>query len=116
MNSVWKEVFKSLEIAGFDVYPPATKIGECKTPYVVLKDDGTNQTNSFSSTTTYYTLMCYVPLNEYSSLYEYKESVKEAMKTLEPMVMPMHYETASFYDDTVKAHMISIQYRNHRKL
>ena len=39
-----------------------------------------------------------------------------ALKALEPMLMPTHYETPSFYDDTLKAHMISVQYRNYRKL
>ena len=116
MNPVWDRAFKTLAEEGFDVYPPTTKTGTCKAPYVVIKDEGTNRADSISSTLTYYTVMCYVPLSGYSELYEYKESVKKALKALEPMLMPTHYETPSFYDDTLKAHMISVQYRNYRKL
>jgi len=59
--------------------------------------------------------MCYVPKNQFTYLEQYVDKVKTIMEGLKPMIMPMHYETPSFYDDTVKAHMISIQYRNYKK-
>lgn len=43
------------------------------------------------------------------------QEVKKAMKALEPMILPYGSQTPSYYDDSVKAHMISIEYKNYKK-
>ena len=110
------DIYSHLKSEGFDVYCPAQKQGECTSPYVVVKDSGTIKYPGFSSTATTYDVMCYVPKDHFTELEKYVLSVKESLSKLRPMLMPTYTETPSFYDDTVKAHMISMQYRNSRKV
>ena len=114
--SQWKNIYRHLKQAGIDVYSPGQHQGECIAPYTVVKDAGLNPLSSFSSSQALYDVMCYVPQAQFSTLEPYVEQVKQAMKGLYPAIVPMNFQTASFLDDTVKGHMISIQYRNNRKL
>lgn len=112
-KTVWERISEALRLHQIDVYPPATKIGECKKEYVVVKGDGSSQIGSLSSQSNYYTIMMYVPKNKYTQLERYKKIVKEIIAAdLYPMLMPTGQETPDFYDDTVKAHMVSVTYRN----
>ena len=113
--SQWQNIYKHLKSKGFDVYSPGQHQGECIKPYVVLKDAGLNPFSSFSSSQALYDVMCYVPKERFSILEPYVEKVKEAMKGLYPAIIPVYFQTASFLDDTVKGHMISVQYKNNRK-
>lgn len=114
--SQWQNIYKHLKTQGIDVYAPGQHQGECVSPYTVVKDAGLNPLSSFSSTQALYDIMCYVPQAQFSTLEPYVERVKEAMKGLYPAIIPVNFQTASFLDDTVKGHMISVQYRNNRKL
>lgn len=114
-DSVWADVFNHLKGMGFDVYPPQVKIGECDSPYVVVKLGSTSQLEDFSSDRVIYELLVYVPRQSYSYLEPYVESVKDAMRELRPLVRYSHGITASFYDDTLKAHMVTLDYYNYRK-
>lgn len=107
-----KDIYDCLKKAGFSVYFPTQKTGECSSPYVVVKDSGTVQYQQFSSTLTTYELLCYVPKNQYSQLGVFSGGVKQAMRSLWPMIVSTRYQTPPFFDDTVNAHMTSIQYRN----
>lgn len=110
------DIYSHLKYNGVEVYSPGQKQGECLSPYTVVKCSGTLQIPGFSSTRTLYDVMCYVPKDRYTQLEQYVAQVKAYMDQLQPMIMPMYFETPSFYDDSVKAHMISIQYRNNRKI
>ena len=112
----YKDIFKHLKARGVDVYAPAQAKGECKQPYTVIKEAGGAQHAALSTAQQLYDIMCYVPKDRYSQLDEYAGQIKGHMKGLEPMINPTHFTTSSFYDDTVKAHMISIQYYNYRKI
>lgn len=114
--SQWKNIYRQLKADNIDVYSPGQHQGECITPYVVLKDAGVNPLLDFSSTQALYDVLCYVPQQEFSTLEPYVERVKASMKKLYPAVIPTHFQTASFLDDSVKGHMVSVQYRNNRKL
>ena len=114
--SQWQTIYKHLKAKGIDVYSPGQHQGECVSPYTVVKDAGLNPLSSFSSSQALYDIMCYVPQKEVSKLEPYVEQLKEVMKGLYPAIVPMNFQTASFLDDTVKGHMISIQYRNNRKI
>ena len=111
-----QDIYLHLKEQGFEVYFPAQKVGECLSPYVVVKDATTSKYLEYSSTVTYYDLMCYTPKDHFSELEPFVESVKVAMKGLVPMIKPTYSQTQSYYDDSVKAHMISVQYKNYRKI
>lgn len=116
LGSRWQDIFKHLASSGFDVYSPGMKVGECTKEYVVVKNDGSSRLASFSTDDDLYAVMCYVPKQSYSKLEPMVQRVKKAMKELEPMILPYGSQTPSFYDDSYKAHMISIEYKNHKKL
>ncbi len=103
------------EIGNFDVYFPAQHKGECTSNYIVVTTGTTTQVNTFTSTQTVYDILCYVPQNRPSQMDVFFEKVKECMKQLNPMIKPLHTETETFYDDTIKGYMRSVQYVNYRK-
>lgn len=85
-------------------------------PYVVIKNDGSSKHSSFSTDVDLYSVMCYVPKQSYSILEPFVQRVKKAMKELEPMILPYGSQTPSYYDESVKAHMVSIEYKNYKKI
>lgn len=111
----WEDIFEKLQEHGIDVYSPSQHTGECTSPYVVVKDAGRSASTEVSSSQDLYDLMCYVPKNNYSTLEAFVDRVETVMDELFPMVRSMHFRTPSFYDDSVKAHMISTQYVNWKK-
>lgn len=115
-NSRWQDICNALQGAGFDVYSPGTKVGDCTSNYVVVKNDGSTGHPVFSTDIDFYSVMCYVPKLKYSELEPMVQSVKQTMKTLKPMILQHSYQTPSFYDDSCKAHMVSIEYKNYKKV
>lgn len=110
-KTIWELIADAL--VDFDVYPPSTKEGECTSEYVVVKDDGTSQYRQTSSEVNYYSFLCYVPQEKYTRIHSFVKEVELAIsKSLYPMLMPTNVKTPSFFDDSVNAFMISIQYRN----
>lgn len=115
VNSRWSDIFIHLKNANFNVFPPGLKGGDCTQPYVVVKDAGISEDSMVSSNIALYDIMVYVPKNQYSELEPYIASVKQSMDELFPMIRPTHFQTTSYFDDTVKAWMVSIQYQNYQK-
>lgn len=115
-ESRWQDIYLHLKKSGFDVYSPGIKTGECTKEYLVVKNDGSSKHASFSTDNDFYAVMCYVPRNKYSTLESLVQRVKEAMKDLEPMILPYGAQTSSYYDDSFKAHMVSIEYKNYKKI
>lgn len=113
-ESRWQDLFLHLKKEGFEVYPPANKTGECKSEYVVVKNDGSNSSNAFSFDNDLYSIMCFVPREKYSSLEPFVQRIKKSMTKLNPLFLPYGLQTPSYYDDTVKAHMVSISYKNYK--
>ena len=111
----WKDIYDKLAEHNIDVYSPGQKTGECTSPYVVVKTAGRTSPIQISSSQDLYDLMCYIPKNRYSELESFVDNVETIIDELYPMLRSMHFRTASFYDDTVKAHMISTQYTNWKK-
>lgn len=112
----WQDIYLCLKNNSINVYSPGQKSGECTENYTVVKETGASQVAGILQQQVLYDIMCYVPSNKYSTLGNYVEQIKEIMKNLKPMIMPTYVETAAFYDDAVKAWMISIQYRNMKKI
>lgn len=113
--SRWQDIYIHLKNAGFDVYAPGIKVGECTKEYVVVKNDGSSKLANLSTNDDLYAIMCYVPKQAYSKLEPLVQNVRIAMKALEPMILPYGTQTPSYYDDSYKAHMVSIEYKNHKK-
>lgn len=115
-ESRWRDIYSHLISEGFDVYPPGIKAGECTAEYIVVKNDGSSRMPSISTDADLYSVMCYVPKDAYSTLEILVQNVKKAMKSLEPMILPYGSQTSSYYDDSYKAHMVSIEYKNYKKM
>lgn len=116
LESRWQDIFIHLKNKGYIVYAPGTKVGECIEPFVELKNDGSYKHVNFSTDREMYAIMCYVPKGQYSQLEPMVMKVKKDMKELEPMIVPYGQQLPSYYDDTYKAHYISIEYENYRKI
>lgn len=114
-GSRWEDIFNQLKTSGFDVYSPGIKTGDCITPYVVVTISSSTEHPSFSTNVDLYSVMCYVPKQEYSKLEPYVHSVEESIAELEPMILSYGQRQPSYYDDSVKAHMVSITYKNYKK-
>lgn len=110
------DIYKHLEGQGFSVYFPAQKVGECTSPYVVIRVAPSSQYQGLSTTINYYDLLCYVPRDHYSQLEPFLDSVKNSMREMYPMIRPTYTQTQSYYDESVKGHMSSIQYKNYKKI
>lgn len=96
-----------------DAYPPATKKGECTKEYVVVKNAGASQLGNYSTEVHYIDVLCYVPQNKYTYLETFKNHVKEIIhNNLYPRLMETGSETSDYYDEDVKAHMVSFMLRN----
>lgn len=111
----WKDIYDKLKEHGIDVYSPGQKVGECTSPYVVVKNAGRLVSTEISSSQDQYDLMCYVPKENYSTLESFVDNIETIMDELFPMLRSLHFRTASYYDDSVKAHMISTQFVNWKK-
>ena len=78
-KTIWELAMDAFNETGIEIYPPATKNGECKNPYVVLKTEGSTQIPGYSSEYHYYSFLCYVPQNQYSELEKLKSKVKKVL-------------------------------------
>ena len=115
-NSRWQDIYAHLQKEGYNVFPPGIKVGECTEEYIVVKNDGSSKHPEFSTDVDLYSIMCYVPKQKYSTLEVLVQKIKKSMKGLEPMIKPYGTQTPSYYDDSYKAHMISIEYKNYKKI
>lgn len=115
-DSRWQDIYSHLKSKGYEVYAPGTKVGECTSPYVVVKNDGSYKHANFSTDRDQYAIMCYVPRGQYSKLEPMVIQLKKDMKELEPMILQYGQMLPSYYDDTYKAHYITIEYENYKKV
>lgn len=115
-NTRWEDIYDALKLAGLDVYSPAQHQGDCTSPYVVVKNNGSSPYAGLSSTYTTYDILCYVPLSNYSRLEGFVDEVKEIMSGLYPMIISLNTQTPAFPDDTNKSFMTSIQYKNNKTI
>ena len=111
-----QDMYLHLQRKGFSVYFVGQKVGECVSPYAVVRQSTSSKVAGISSTVTYYDVLCYVPAGHVSELDPYIETVKDAMKELAPMITPTYVQTAPFRDDDIGAYMSSVQYKNYRKI
>ena len=83
----------------------------------IVKNDGSYEHVHLSSDRDMYSVMCFVQQNSYSLLEPLVQKVKSAIrKELYPMIRRYGQQMPSYYDDTIKAHYISIEYENYKKI
>ena len=107
---MFTEIYKHLKNNGFDVYSIGQHKGICSSPYLVIKENGTNEIVGTSLNSEMVEIMIYYPLGSYSKLNQYKQSTLYTMKLLKGIrrvVEPM----PTIIDDDKKAYMTSFTYR-----
>lgn len=108
----YKDIYTHLKAAGFDVYSFGQHEGECISPYLVLRNNGS--TDALSMTGTEYELLLYCPVKQYSSFEDYIESVKRHMNGLFPAFRLVDGPSAHYLDDDVKGYMTSLIYETYK--
>lgn len=115
-DSRWQDLYLFLTSKGYDVYTPGQKEGECLSKYIVVKYAGSVKADMISSRRDLYDLILYVPKASYSQLESFVQQVISDMKEVEPLFMPYdNQQDTSYFDDSVKAHFVSIVYMNYKK-
>lgn len=105
-KTLWEIISETFISNGIMCYPPASKNGECKESYIVLKQAGGVQVESYSSVWVYYMFMLYVPKNKYTELDRFEERVNKIIhESLYPMIKPTGLKNNDFYDDNINAHV-----------
>lgn len=116
MENRWQDIFKFLQSAGYKVYSPGTKLGECTFEYIVVKFDGSTKLAGYSTNDDLYQLLCFVPKQRYSTFDSFVQRVRNSMRALEPMIMPYDFGISNYYDDEIKAYYATLGYKNHKKI
>lgn len=115
-DSRWQDLYLFLTSKGYDVYTPGQKEGECLSKYIVIKYAGSVKADIISSRRDLYDLILYVPKANYSQLESFVQQVISDMKEIEPLFMSYdNQQDTSYFDDSVKAHFVSIVYMNYKK-
>lgn len=115
-QSRWQDLYNFLSGKGYDVYPPSTKLGDCTSPYIVVKYAGATNMSTISSRQDLYDIMVYVPMNSYSQLEVLVQKVIDDMKEIRPLFMPYDMEQdESVIDSSVNGHYVSLTYCNYKK-
>lgn len=115
-KTLWEIISETFISNGIMCYPPASKNGECKENYIVLKQAGSVQVESYSSEWVYYMLMLHVPRNKYTELERFENEVNRIIReSLYPMIKPTGLKNNDFYDDNINAHVRSFTVRSTKR-
>ena len=116
-ETVLEYIFLHLKRKGVRVYFPGSHVGECLEEYVVVKPAQQSFFGAYSTEYAVYDLMLYVPLKRFSGLEVFASRIKAYMKEMKKthMIREQSYQNSPYYEDSVKAYMVSIQYRVYRR-
>ena len=109
----WQAIYKHLENKGYKVYSLGQHSGQCDSPYIVLRNEGSAPRKGVELPT--YELLLYYPFNQYSEFEGYIESVKECMNDLYPSVWLMDGPGPHYLDPDVNGYMTNLVYQGLRK-
>lgn len=107
---MFKEIYKHLKNNGFDVYSIGQHKGICSSPYLVIKENGTNEIIGTSLSNEMVEIILYYPLGAYSELNQYKQSALYCMKLLKG-VRRIIEGSPTIIDDDKKAYTTSFYYK-----
>lgn len=108
------KLFEYLQENGIEVYFIGQKVGECKKPYVVLKDDGVNSLEGKLGKG-YIDILFFVPQNQFTKCLSFKSNVKSLLKEFKNIKYTGN-ETGIVADDEKKAITFSIMYELYKKI
>lgn len=114
-NSRLRDLYVFLDSKGYEVYFPVQHEGDCISKYLVIKYNGTSGSMSFSSREDLYSILCYVPSNQYSHIESFVQAVRKDMKELEPLFLPYNdQQLPTYFDDANKGYYVEIDYKNYK--
>lgn len=111
---MWAKIYDQLKLSGIEVYLPAVKKGECKSPYVVPVNRGVYSYNGMNG----YELLevfIYVPLGSYSTLQGFKNEVIQALGSVSGLDRTGN-ESIIIIEEDRKAYSTSLEYKVLRKI
>ena len=104
------ELYMFLKQQGYEVYFVGQKTTECKTNYIVLKDDGTNaQLGTTVVGSQQVDIILYTPRNQFTALIQFKKVIKNILKSYSKLKYA-GLETPTITDDSVNGLTCSIIY------
>lgn len=109
----WETIYKHLNSSGYEIYSLGQHSGECKEPYIVLRNDGSTPRQGVELPT--YELLLYYPSNRYSEFEGYIESVKMCMNQLYPSLWLIDGPGPHYLDPDVRGYMTNLVYQGLRK-
>lgn len=110
---MFTQIYRHLKENGFDVYSIGQHQGICKSPYIVIKENGESEIIGTSLTNDIVELLIYYPIGTYSKLNEYKQSTLYSMKLLKGIRRVVE-AMPTIIDDDKKAYMTSFTYKKIR--
>lgn len=108
----WVDIHRLLTQEGYAVYSVGQHEGLCKSPYLVLRDNGVTRQQSIEVPE--YEVLLYYPMEHYSEFSDYINGVKVAMNKLYPTLKLVEDEQPHYPDNEIRAYMTSLIYRNSR--
>lgn len=109
------DIYNCLKKANIPTYLQGQHTGECRNAYVVVKPGIVAPYLQLSTNVCYYELLLYIPKDHPTQIETFKETVKTAMLDIYPMLSFADSESSPYFDDSVKAWMVDLTYRNFRK-
>lgn len=109
-------IYDHLKSKGVEVHYVGQPLGECKSNYVILKDDSTSgQNGSRKVGTQLVDIIFYLPQNRFTQSISFKKEIKNYLKELN-FLKYTGMETGVVTDDDKKALTFSVFYEIHKEL
>ena len=109
-----KKLFDFLYDNGIDVYFVGQHKGECKSNYVVIKEEGPTSDNGIVGSGLI-DLLFFVPADDYLKCEEFKNEVCGLLKEFKDLKNTGN-DTGPIFDDDVKGYTFSLMYQIYRKI
>lgn len=114
-KTLWQKIYLHLIKLDYEVYSPGQKRDKCINPYVVVKENGTYALAGNVSGYKLIDIIVYYPLEQYSSMEFYVESIKDVLNKIEDIRFTGN-ETPIIIDSGVNAYTTSIEYQQFKSL
>jgi hypothetical protein len=108
------KVYEYLQDNNIDVYLVGQYKGECKSPYIVLKDDGITSSNRRVGKG-YIDILFFIPENKFTKIKDFRKQVVDLLKEFKSIRYAGN-ETGIVTDNDKKALTFSIMYEKYMRL
>ena len=107
-------IYKRLKDGGFDVYSIGQHEGFCRSPYVVIKEDGENVLTGASVSAAVVSIIIFYPIGRYSEVSDYVLRVRECLCGLD-FLKSTGELTGFAIDHDVRAYTCTIFYEVYKR-